>query len=122
MTLNIFFSLRKFCVSSCKAFIITLFVTMSSSHAAHSTAQKDVIAAQILEQIKSGVRDFSGRELSGVNLSGADLNSLNFRGSKLDAANLSGANLRGAEFQGASLQKPIWTWRFSAVLIWQARI
>jgi quinoprotein relay system zinc metallohydrolase 2 len=70
-------------------------LAMHASYAAGST---------LLDEIKSGARNFSGRDLKGAILSGADLNSLNFRGATLDGADLSGANLRGAEFQGASLK------------------
>jgi uncharacterized protein YjbI with pentapeptide repeats len=48
---------------------------------------------EILQQYASGLRDFSGLNLSELNLSGANLSGANLNAANLSVANLSGANL-----------------------------
>ena len=79
----------------------------SSEPLAPST-DKQSIQAALIEELKRTApdnRNFSGRDLSGLDLSGMDLSGADFSGASLDGVQFKNATLRQADFSRASLEQ-----------------
>ena len=68
----------------------------------HASASEQM-RGNLLSEYADGVRDFSQRNLAGVDLSGAVLSGADLSSCVLSGANLSGANLSGADLTRADL-------------------
>ena len=64
---------------------------------------KKVSKEEVLKLIKSGKRNLSNLNLSGMNLSNLNLEKINFSGSNLDGVNFSNSPLKESNFKGATL-------------------
>lgn len=62
-------------------------------------------AAQLIEQYRAGVRDFSGANLNQCDLQGINLRGVDLSYAELTEANLHAANLRGADLSYADLEQ-----------------